>query len=88
MEFSNKINGCQLGFKLKIKIKEDDYLNYHIKTHQDGSNVRCTSKKITDIKELFIYKLLHSIEILPEVHLSIKKLQKLSLMIGLFRKKT
>ena len=53
---------------MKIKIKEDDYLNYHIKTHQDGSNVRCTSKKITDIKELFIYKLLHSIEILPEVH--------------------
>ena len=66
-EIWGKKNGCQLGFKLKLVFK-DYSLSYHIKTHQYGSSSSQTCHKKCDIKELFIYKVLNKIEILPEVH--------------------
>ncbi len=41
MKFSSKVNGGQLGIKMKIEINkktETKVFTYHIKTHQYGSN--------------------------------------------------
>lgn len=71
MEFSDKKNGHQIGFILRIKIANDSTkkdITFYIKTHQFGSHRYAMSTKKTDIKELFIYKFLNRIELLPQVH--------------------
>ena len=71
MLYTKKLNGIQLGYKLEIKnvTKIDKQVfNYHIKTHQYGTKSEQVSHKKCDIKELFVYKVLNKLGILPEVH--------------------
>ena len=68
IKFGDKRNGVQLGFKLQIETQTNQLL-YHIKTHQHGSqSTLCSSNKKCDIKELFVYKMLNKLGLMPEVH--------------------
>ena len=71
MLYRKKLKGIQLGYKLEIRnLNKIDklVLNYHIKTHQYGTRSSQVSHRKCDIKELFVYKVLNKIGILPEVH--------------------
>ena len=73
IEFSQKKAGVQLGFMLTVKdfnFEKDNntFLSYHIKTHQYGTGSKFVSRKMCDIKELFVYKVLNKMGILPEFH--------------------
>ncbi len=71
MTFSAKVNGRQLGIKMKIEINkktETKVFTYHIKTHQYGSRQHNINRGKCDIKELFAYKALNRIGILPQFH--------------------
>ncbi|EGF82330.1 hypothetical protein BATDEDRAFT_86582 [Batrachochytrium dendrobatidis JAM81] len=66
--FSPKKSGIQTGFTCNVN-NGTQSVCYYIKTHQYGpteDNIK--SIKPPDIKELFVYKILHHIGIGPQVH--------------------
>lgn len=60
-EFSPKGAGDQIGGKMSVNFKEEKKLVYYIKTHQHGSNIRNSSAKPVDAKELLVYRILEKI---------------------------
>jgi hypothetical protein len=68
IEFSNKNSGIQTGLVCKVKSPHSS-IRYFVKTHQYGpTSEQSKCMQPPDGKELFVYKLLESIEVCPEVH--------------------
>ena len=68
ISFTNKNNGVQSGVICTVKVGPET-TRYYVKTHQDGPT-KDSHKSVgpPDVKELFIYQLLHAIGMGPEVH--------------------
>lgn len=67
-EFIKKTNGVQAGKIVKMIDNKNNVIFYYVKTHQHGSTSVSSTKEELDIKELYIYKLLHKLNIGSEVH--------------------
>jgi hypothetical protein len=71
ISFSRKNNGVQTGFICTV-FNGSEKTRYYIKTHQNGpTETNIKSLFPPDLKEIFVYKLLYSIGLGPEVHIMI-----------------
>ncbi|CAG9320305.1 unnamed protein product [Blepharisma stoltei] len=71
LSFSEKTSGIQLGRRIHIAISPTESRTFFIKTHKHGalsySSLKSSVKEI-DPKEVFVYHLLHQLNLGPEAH--------------------
>lgn len=71
--FEPKETGAQLGTKACVNFRDGfPSVTFHVKAHQNygasSSGIPSNQRKQIDLRELFVYKLLHSIGFGPKVH--------------------
>lgn len=76
IDFQSKEKGIQNGLTANVILEhlnidnqlQVESIRYFMKTHQNGTSLSSSARYSIDLKEIFLYKFLHYLNIGPEVH--------------------